>query len=191
MKMHLHTARLASLLLIGTALIAALGGCRSYQLGSPAELTFQSIYVKPVANESYAPQTQALLSSQIREAFIQDGRLRLVTSEAEADAVLSVTLTEYNRETATRDRQDTTFGRDFDLTLEAEIALFDQVNGDVLFQDRRLSERSNAFVDNPYAPPGSNRDQGFLQAEYQAMPRITRDLAKKIADEVLSPWAPK
>lgn len=187
MKMPSHTPRFASLLLICFGLIAVLGGCRSYQLGSPAELTFQSIYVKPVQNDSYAPQAQALLSSQIREALIRDGRLRLVTSEDAADAVLLVTLTDYIRETATRDRQDTTVGTDFDLTLRAEIALWDQVNGKNLFEGRQLSERSNAFVDDPYRA-GAIRDQGFLQAEYQAMPRITRDLAKKIADEVLSPW---
>lgn len=168
-----------------------LSGCRSYQLGSPAELTFQSIYVQPVTNASYAPQAQALLTSQIREALIRDGRLRLVTSEEAADAVLFVNLSEYDRETATRDRQDTTVGLDFDLTLHAEVALFDQVNGEYLFQERSLSERSNAFVDDPYTPAGAPRTQSFSQAEYQAMPRLTRDLAKKIADEVLSPWAPR
>ncbi|NBB80114.1 MAG: hypothetical protein GVY36_11830, partial [Verrucomicrobia bacterium] len=150
-----------------------------------------NIYVKPVQNDSFAPQAQALLTSQIREALIRDGRLRLVTSEKAADAVLLVKLTQYSRETATRDRQDTTVGVDFDLNLAAEVTLFDQVNGQYFFKERLLSERSNAFVDNPFAPPGTTRSQGFLQAEYQAMPRITRDLAKKIADEVLSPWEPR
>lgn len=196
MKMPPQLPRFASLLILGSLLASSLGllsllsGCKSYQLGSPAELTFQSIYVKPVQNDSYVPQAQALLSSQIREALIRDGRLRLVLSEETADAVLLVTLTDYTRQTATRDRQDTTVGVDFDLTLTAEVALFDQVNGEFLFEGRQLSERSNAFVDNPYRG-AAVREQGFLQAEYQAMPRLTRDLAKKIADEVLSPWDPR
>lgn len=191
MKMPLPPVRFAAFLLFCAVLTAALSGCKSYQLGSPAELTFQNIYVKPVQNDSFAPQAQALLTSQIREALIRDGRLRLVTSEKAADAVLLVKLTQYSRETATRDRQDTTVGVDFDLNLAAEVTLFDQVNGQYFFKERLLSERSNAFVDNPFAPPGTTRSQGFLQAEYQAMPRITRDLAKKIADEVLSPWEPR
>ena len=33
--------------------------------------------------------------------------------------------------------------------------------------------------------------QDFLQSEYQAMPRLTRDLASRIADEVLNPWEPR
>lgn len=188
MKMHLHAPLLAPLLLMCSALALVLSGCKSYHLGNPSELSFQSIYVKPVQNDSYAPQAQALLSSQVREALIRDGRLRLVTSEGAADAVLFVTLTEYTRQTATRDSQDTTVGLDFDLTLQAEVALFDQMNGTYLFQERQLAERSNAFVNNPYAASGPTRTQGFLQAEYQAMPRITRDLAQKIANEVLSPW---
>jgi hypothetical protein len=185
------SSRPFSIALVSLILACVFGGCRSYQLGNPAELSFETIYVKPVENDSYAPQAQALLSSQIRDAIIRDGRLQIVTSEESADSVLLVKLTEYKRETAIRDSQDTTVGVDFDLTLQAEIALFDQVNGDYLFRERRLSERSNAFVNNPYAAAGALRSQGFLQAEYQAMPRITRDLAKKIADEVLSPWEPR
>ena len=189
--MKMPPTRFAPFLLVCAVLAAALSGCKSYQLGSPAKPTFQSIYVKPVRNDSFAPQAQALLTSQIREALIRDGRLRLVASEEAADAVLLVKLKAYSRETATRDRQDTTVGLDFDLTLEAEVALLDQINGQYLFKERRLSERSNAFVNNPFARTGTTQSQGFLQAEYQAMPRITRDLAKKIADEVLSPWEPK
>lgn len=168
-----------------------LGGCKSYQLGNPTELPFKSIYIQPPTNDSFAPQAQALLSSQIREAFIRDGRTQLVTSEADADAVLLVNLTEYGRQAAARRRDDTTLARHFDLTLSAEVSLFNQNKGGYYFQERKLSERSNAYADNPYAAPGAVRTQDFLQAEYQAMPRLTRDLARKIADEVLSPWEPR
>lgn len=179
-----------------TALLALwvasfLGGCKSYQLGHPTELPFKSIYIQPAANDSFAPQAQALLSSQIREAFIRDGRTRLVTSEEDADAVLLINLTEYDRSAAARQSADTAVARDFDLNLTAEVSLFDQNKGDYYFQKRELQERSNAFADNPYADRTDVRTQDFLQAEYQAMPRLTRDLARKIADEVLSPWEPK
>ena len=181
-----------TLLLLSTAgLLGILPGCKSYELGNPAELPFQSIYIQPVANDSFAPQAQALLSSQIREAFIRDGRTRLVTREEEADAVLHVNLTEYNRTAAARESQDTAVARDFDLTLSAKVSLFNQNKGDYFFRDRRLEETSNAYADNPYADPVLPKTQDFLQSEYQAMPRLTRDLARKIADEVLSPWEPK
>lgn len=175
-----------------TILIAGIfGGCQSYQFGHPAELPFKSIYIKPVTNDSFAPQAQALLSAQVREAFIRDGRARLVTSEDAADAVLLIHLTEYDRRAAARQSNDTAIARDFDLTLTAAVSLFNPNKGDYYFRERVLRERSNAYVNDPYATPGTAQTQDFLQSEYQAMPRLTRNLARKIADEVLSPWEPK
>lgn len=191
MKMFTQALRLRSLTLLCLVATCALVGCKSYQLGSPAELPFKTIYVKPVSNDSYAPQAQAILSSQIREAFIRDGRLQLVTSEESADSVLLVNLTEYRRNAASRSQNDTVVARDFDLYLTAKVSLFDQNQGDYYFENRELTERSNAYVENPYLDASDPQAQDFLQAEYQAMPRITRDLARKIADEVLSPWEPK
>ncbi|MEC7487151.1 MAG: hypothetical protein VYE55_02485, partial [Verrucomicrobiota bacterium] len=62
-----------------------MAGCQSYQLGDPTQLDFRSIYIKPVTNDSFAPQVQALLSSKIRELFIRDSRTRMVNDQQEAD----------------------------------------------------------------------------------------------------------
>jgi len=191
MKTRLSPVR--SLLLATLSLLAVciMGGCKAYQLGNPTELPFESIFIKPVANDSFAPQAQALLSAQIREAFIRDGRTKVVTSEEAADAVLLVNLTEYNRSGGARNQNDTAPSTSFNLQLVADVSLFNQNKGDYYFEDRELSERSNAYVGNPYAEAGAIKEQDFLQSEYQAMPRLTRNLARKIADEVLSPWPAK
>ncbi len=191
MKMLLnagHTSMIAVLALIALAFI---GGCHSYQLGNPAELPFESIYIKPVSNDSFAPQAQALLSTQIRDAFIRDGRTKLVTSREAADAVLLINLTEYNRYPAARQSEDTTTADSFSLVLAAEVSLFNQNKGDYYFQERIINESSSAYVDNPYATPAVAQTQDFLQIEYQAMPRLTHDLSRRIADEVLSTWEPR
>jgi len=183
--------RLSTLFALQFLVSVTLIGCKSYQLGSPTELPFQSIFVKPVTNDSFAPQAQTLLSSQIRDAIIRDGRLKLVTSEDEADAVLLVNLTDYDRRAASRNRNDTVIARDFDLNLTADVSLYNQNAGDYYFEDREIRERSNAYTNNPYLDSAATDPQDFLQAEYNAMPRLTRDLARKIADEILSPWEPK
>jgi len=167
---------------------ASLGACKSYQLGSPATLPFESIYVRPVMNQSFAPQAQALLSSQIREAFLRDGRVRLVSDPSTADAVLVIDLTEYRRSPGARESNDTTVARSFSLGLVADISLYDQNRGRYYFRQRQASERANAYVNDPYANPALPETQDFFQSEYQAMPRLTRGLAQKIANEVLSPW---
>ncbi len=191
MKMLPHA--LCGILIATLTLLTASGlsGCKSYQLGNPAELPFKSIYIKPVTNDSFAPQAQALLSAQIREVFIRDGRTQLVTSEEAADAVLLVNLTKYDRRAAAFQANDTETASDFNLTLMTEVSLFNQNKGDYLFQKRLIQETSNAYVSNPYNDLARPNTQDFLQSEYQALPRLTRDLARKIADEVLSPWPAK
>jgi hypothetical protein len=189
MLLHAHRASLLAILVIFTAVL--ISGCKSYQLGNPTELPFDSIYIKPVTNDSFAPQAQALISSQIRDIFIHDGRTKLVTSSEAADAVLIVNLTEYKRHAAARRSVDTTMAANFSLTLSAEVSLFNQNKGEYYFQERMIQKSSNAYVEDLYASPGDSQTQGFLQSEYQAMPRLTRDLARRIADEVLNPWEPR
>ena len=184
----LYASMIAVLALFTSAFIS---GCNSYQLGNPVELPFESIYIKPVSNDSFAPQAQALLSTQIRDAFIRDGRTKLVTSREAAEAVLLITLTEYNRRTAARQSEDTTAAASFSLVLSAEVSLFNQNEGDYYFQERIIRESSSAYVNNPYSDPAAAQTQDFLQMEYQAMPRLTHDLSRRIADEVLNTWEPR
>lgn len=191
MKMPSHALRHALIATLTLLAASFIGGCKSYQLGSPTELPFKTIYIKPVNNDSYAPQAQVLLSASIREAFIEDGRTQIVTNEEDADVVLLVNITEYRRIGAARQSVDTRLSSSFDLILESEISLFNQNKGDYYFIEREVFETTNAFIANPYADPAQKNTQGFLQSEYNSMPRLTRDLARKIADEVLSPWEPR
>ena len=184
----LHACMIAVLVFFTLALI---GGCNSYKLGNPVALPFESIYIKPVSNDSFAPQAQTLLSTQIRDAFIRDGRTKIVTSREAADAVLITNLNEYNRRAAARQSVDTNAAASFRLVIAAEISLFNQNKGDYYFQERIIKESSSAYVNNLYATPAVAQTQDFLQMEYQAMPRLTQDLARRIADEVLGTWIPR
>ena len=183
-----HACMVAMLAFFNLALIC---GCNSYQLGSPVELPFESIYIKPATNDSFAPQAQTLLSTQIRDAFIRDGRTKIVTSREVADAVLVINMTDYSRRAAARQSVDTTAAASFSLVIAAEVSLFNQNKGDYYFQERIIKESSSAYVNNPYAAPAVAQTQDFLQMEYQAMPRLTHDLSRRIADEVLSAWEPR
>jgi hypothetical protein len=160
-------------------------GCANYHLGSSAPITFKTIYIQPATNHSFAPQAQAIVSTQIRETFIRDGRVQLVANEADADAVLYVDLTDYNSTAAALNSQDTEVANSFDLTLTAEISLFDQTQGSYLFKDRKVSADTQAYIGNPYA---ESEIISYQQSERQAMTQLSLDMAKKITNEVLSPW---
>jgi len=164
------------------------GGCSAYKLGSPAEPPFRALYIRPADNDSFAPQAQAIVSAQLREAFIRDGRIKLAASEAAADAVLTVNLTVYNKQIGARNSDDTLLASSFDLSLGSTISLYDQNKGEYLFKNRMIQDNTTTYVENPYADPGALNTQTHIQSEYQATALLARGLARKIADEVLSPW---
>ncbi|MGJ8639941.1 MAG: LPS assembly lipoprotein LptE [Opitutaceae bacterium] len=180
-------ARCTLLAILGFIAITLLSGCASYKLGSQGTLPFKSIYISPAVNESFAPQAQTIISAQIRETFIRDGRVKVLSNENDADTVLTVTLTDYDRKSNARFRSDTEFARTFLLTLNARVSLYNAQEGNFLFQDRELVESTNVYSDNPYAT-STTEQQSYTQAEYNAMSRIARDISRQIADEVLSPW---
>ena len=174
--------------LIGLTAIVVLGlfsGCANYRLGSSAETPFKSIYIKPTTNHSFAPQAQPIVSAQIRETFIHDARVKLVASEEEADAVLLVDLTKYDRSAGARNSQDTVIANDFDITLTAEVSLYNQTKGDYLFKERPIQATTHAYIGNPYS---EGEIISYQQSERQAMTQLAREMARKITDEVLSPW---
>ena len=159
-----------------------LSGCRHYQWDRPA-IPFRTIYVQAVTNDSPAPQAQAGLSAQIRKNLIRDGRVVLARGPADADAILQVNLTDYRRNSTIRNSQDTELAEGFDLFLEVQVALFDPNSAQYFFEARRLSTSTSSFASDPVTS-----EDNFTNSEYQAMPRLIRDLARKIADEILAVW---
>ena len=184
MKMLTKILRVANIISL-CLLTFITGGCQSYQLGDPAQLEFKSIYIKPATNDSFAPQVQSLLSAQVRELFIRDSRSKVLNNQKEADVILIVNLIDYKRSTAARQADDSTLARSFDLNLYAQVSLFDQNSGSYLFEDRLIKQKYSVYANNLFEQAQS---QSLVQAEYQAMPGLVRKLARKIADEVLSPW---
>ena len=177
---------LASCLLAFTLLSTS--GCRSYRLGHPEELPFETIFVQPASNESYAPQARAILSANLREAVIRDSRVRLVADPKNADAILEVSLVDYKRRSGTRNPSNTEVALDYDITLIAEFSLYNQKTNGYFFEGRKIEEKANVFVNNLYAVPGALDTQSLTQAEYQGLPQIARDLASKIASEAFGSW---
>jgi hypothetical protein len=172
-------------------LFTAFVGCNGrYQWGNPGTMEFTTIYVLPIANESFAPQAQIVLAGQIRDFIIRDGRLRLVNSAADADALLQVKIADYRRTGSSRDPNDTTRVLTNDLQLEATVSLLKGDSNETWFRDLKVAASSSVYSANLFAAPGSIADlrQDSLEAEFQEMPNLTRELARRIADAVLNVW---
>ncbi len=155
----------------------ALSGCANYNLGSGGKLTFRTIYVAPVVNESNLPQSIAVVSTQLREAFLRDGRVSLVNSADEADVILTVKLVKYSRSASGSQANDTGLARKFDVTLNAEASLRDNHQGKFLFEKRQVEAVNEVFTDS-----------GQLQSEYQNVPVLAEKLSKNILNATLDVW---
>ena len=105
--------------LICLAGLLVLTGCANYRLGTGAQLSFRTIHIAPVVNESNIPQAVAIVSTQLRETFLRDPRVILVNTPEEADVTLSVHLVNYGRVMQTRLTTDTGLARKFDVSLDA------------------------------------------------------------------------
>ncbi len=154
-----------------------LGGCSHYRLGTGGTLAFRTLHIEPVANTTLLPQSQALVSTRLREASARDTRVRLVNSAAEADAVLSLTINDYRREIAAVREGDTGLARKFNVTLGAACTLRDTRGGKLLLDRRTVSAVREVFTDG-----------GQLQAEYQTLPLLADALAAKVVHAALDVW---
>jgi hypothetical protein len=186
------TARLAKIAVFAVGFVAwfALTGCANYHLGTQGKLAFQSVFIEPIDDAANVPQATPLISTQLREAFLRDGRVQLVSSPELADATLKVSLQRYNRAVATVLPNDTARARKFDVTLEATCTLRDRRTGALIFENRPVTAYRQVFTgDDPAAlPPGAPYISNQRQAEYQALPLLASTLADRVTHTTLDVW---
>ena len=153
-----------------------LTGCAGYRLGMENSLPFESIFVDVVANDSFAPQAQALLTQNLRESIARDPRVKLADRE-EADVTLTVRLSSYTRQPDAAMVGDTALARSFRLNLGALVTLQDNRDARTYLNDWPVETESEAFTDS-----------GLTQAEYREIPLLTEDLSARIREKVLDTW---
>jgi len=157
--------------------VLCFSGCASYKLGTGTMPKFATLFIAPVTTETLIPQAREIVTTQVREAFIKDGRVTLVDSPADADAVLRISLTGYDRTVAVARQDDTGLARRFDVTLRASATLTDQRSQQALFAKRPLAATRGVFTDS-----------GLVPAEYQGLPLLAEQLASETIHAVLDTW---
>jgi Lipopolysaccharide-assembly len=173
-------------LLLACAFLAQ--GCAHYRMGAGPAPSFATLYIEPSKNKTTVPQSQALVSTMLREAFIRDGRVEVVDSSADADATLEVTLVKYRRDNAANREDDVGLARKFTIKLTASCNLRDNRTGRMLFDGRLVEVQREAFTDNGLSsvPFGTSNDQ--LQSEYNTLPLLADALCDQVTHTVLDVW---
>ena len=152
-------------------------GCAGYQLGTGSAPKFSTLFIAPVRTETQIPQAQALVTTQLREAIIRDGRVKLVNSAEAADAVLQISLTGYDRAVSVARADDTGLARRFDVSLQAAATLTDNRTKTAYFTRRPLVAKRGAFTDS-----------GLVPAEFQTLPLLAEQLAGETVHALLDTW---
>lgn len=170
--------RVSLLRLLSVAcLLVGFSGCAGYQLGTGSAPKFSTLFIAPVVTEALVPQARVELTTRLREAFIRDGRVRLVDSAAAADAVLEVTLAGYQRTVAVSRPDDTGLARRFDVNVQARATLRNNRAATPYFTDRVLEAKRGVFTDD-----------GLVPAETQLLPVLGESLATEALHAVLDTW---
>jgi hypothetical protein len=157
--------------------VVLFGGCAGYQLGTGSQQKFSTLFIAPVTTEALIPQARELVTTQLRESFIRDGRIRLVNSAAEAEAVLQVSLSGYDRTVAVSRQDDTGLARRFDVALRAHATLTNERTKEAFFVRRPVTAKRGVFTDS-----------GLVPSEYQALPLLAEQLASEVTHAVLDTW---
>jgi len=150
-------------------LLILVGGCSRYQWGLPVKsASFKTIYIAPVKNKAYVAQAQSVLTRQLREEILRNGYLRL-SSKNNADVHLEVYVESYGRSIGAVFEKDPDTAKTLSLSLTAKCSLIGNKVQKDYFKDQTVSHSQSIKAD------------GFAQPiEYQKLPEITREVAKKI-----------
>jgi len=122
--------------------------CAGYQLGStkPAPLKrVQTIAVPMFANSTLHPRAEALATSAVADAFIQDGTYRLAKTD-HADAVLEGTLRSITYTSIRGTRRDTLLPEELANTVSIEWILRDARDPTKILASGKSSGSSQLFV---------------------------------------------
>ena len=171
--MRISTIIQASILI----LVFLLPACSHYRLGVPGQLPFQTLYIPPVENLSYAPEITSMFTQQLIFSLQRSQEIKIVQNPKAADATLQVVVYRFEKNVSATQASDTVLGESFNLTLSAYVTLKNNHTNLDYFANRPLFASQQAFVTGGYQP-----------AQYEVMPVITKQLADKVRDTVISVW---
>ena len=164
----------ASLALIG--MLFLLSGCTGYRLGSMLPADVSTVYIPNFHNETQEP---FLISEATRAVILElqrDGSLEIVGPD-EADAILTVTLKDYDLRPSNYDRSDRSRPDQYKVVLTAEVVFTHARTGKVLVSKPRVT--GDTYFD--FAGDLTNTRR-------QALPEASRDLAHDVVELIVELW---
>lgn len=184
--------RIFFLLLGLIAFCVLISGC-GYRLGSILPTRIQTVYIVPFTNKTSSPGLDYTLTESLKRQFRTDGTLRVVASEAEADAVVSGQIHRFSREAVVLSTDNTT--KEYVIYIYARYS-FKELNGPLAFENLETSGSTSFYVGSvPEEKIDSTRKgrgtheiisaSTLPEAEKNAIPLATDALGQNIVSQVV------
>lgn len=161
--------------IVGSTLLAALClmilvGCRPIAREQTLPPSVRSVYVPMILNKTSEPGLEERLTVELQKEILADGRLRLV-GERQADAVVKITLMEFDRQATFLDRDDFPVGQAY--AVRANLAIEENIPG----------RPEIGGIRRVYINQGFNADP--RTTTYDPEPRTKEALARSMAKALL------
>lgn len=164
-----------SLLMIVCVTALALGGCARVPRERTLPPSIRSVSVPMFVNRTAEPGLEEIATVATQREFLADGRLNLVRQE-EADAIIRVTLTEFEAPGASFDSDD--FPRMTRMVLTARVEILQNIPTEPVFGGPRVVVAREVT--------SSDKRRITFEPEPRARDRLAERLAREIVREVLT-----
>ncbi|MCR5184400.1 MAG: hypothetical protein K6B46_06885 [Opitutales bacterium] len=143
-----------------------------YSPGAHGQLPFATVTVMPVKSEIDFASTQVLLAKNLAETINAEPELRAVAAGGAAE--LFVTLTDLDFSTAIASDYDARVDAAQNIVITATVSLRNARDGSWYFQNRTVTASLQSY--------------SLGSSATQAYPAISRVLARRICDQIVSVW---
>ena len=163
---------------VGAAVATLVSGCAGYRLGSMLPPDIKTVYVPTCRNQTTEPLVDVETTQALLRQLQIDGSLRVV-SEAEADSVLEVTVTDFSMSPRafSKESDRATFANEYRVFLTAKMVLKRRATDEVIVED------ASVRGDSTFILAGD-----MTSSKRLALPEVAEDLARRIIDRVVEVW---
>lgn len=140
-----------------------LAGCGYQMVGSGASQLpphLKTIAIPLFENHSTEPTIQRPFTEALRRAFITDGRLQLVNNQAEADLVLTGTLTQYSIRAVSFNDVDVAI--EYFVSISADVKVVDRVEN-LTWLKQSLKTRWDYLADDSVITSEASRQEALVE----------------------------
>ena len=155
--------------------VATTTGCTPLVRERTLPPSIRNVYIPMILNRTSEPAIEEDLTVALQEEFLADGRLN-VTSEKNADAILRVTLQDFNTPARTLDSDDFAVNQAYDV--EASIVVEENIPGHPAVGGKRRARTITTFNADP-------RTTTYM-TEPEAKRAFYRHMARQIVLETIT-----